>query len=54
MKHPHPDKRHIVTTYRRYILGFKKQNGSARSLVHYRDLIATYLEAKRELIGQKP
>src|SRR5689334_9459512 len=44
--HPHPDKAHLVRTYRRYILWAKKSYGSARGLVHYRQIIAIYLWAK--------
>lgn len=50
MHHPHPDKRHVMTCYRQYILGFKKKNGNARSLIHYHKFIATYLTAKRLVI----
>lgn len=49
MEHPHPDKQHVVRSVRRYLLGNKKKFGTARSLVHYRDLIATYQTAKKEL-----
>jgi hypothetical protein len=50
MNHPHPDKRHVMTIYRHYILELKRKNGSARSLVHYRQFIAIYLQAKREVL----
>lgn len=50
MNHPHPDKRHVMRTYRAFLLGFKKSNGSARSLVHYHEMIQTYLQAKREYL----
>ena len=56
MNHPHPDKRHVMVTYRRYILGLRRlhmqdpRNPKPRSLVHYHDLIATYRECKRLVI----
>ncbi len=53
MQHPHPDKRHVMFYTRHYILGAKKKFGTARSLVHYRDLIQTYLTAKRQVIREK-
>ena len=53
MHHPHPDKRHVMRQMRRYILATKKSFGTARSLVHYRDIIATYKEAKRQVLKEK-
>jgi hypothetical protein len=58
MKHPHPDKRHVVDSCRRYILacGRKftgREYGTARALIHYRDLLETYVTAKKELIYEK-
>jgi len=50
MHHPHPDKAHVMRSYRKYLLAFKKSNGSARSLVHYREMIEIYREAKRSVI----
>lgn len=50
MTHPHPDKVHIVRTYRRAILSAKARFGTARSLVHYHDLVASYKTAKREAL----
>jgi hypothetical protein len=50
MEHPHPNKRHVMIAMRQFILGFKRRNKSARSLVHYKDLIQTYLTAKRAVI----
>ncbi|HWR15153.1 MAG TPA: hypothetical protein VN577_10010 [Terriglobales bacterium] len=52
MKHPHPDKRHVMVSTRRYLLGAKRHWGTARSLVHYKALIQTYLEAKRRVIEE--
>ena len=46
--HPHPDKQHIITTYRRFILGCKRKYGTARSQGHYLNLMRTYVLAKRE------
>jgi hypothetical protein len=51
VNHPHPDKLHVIKCVRTYILGNKRKFGTARSLVHHRDLIQTYLTAKRQLIG---
>ena len=51
--HPHPDARHVMTQYRRFILGMKKAVGTARGLGHYRELIGIYLEAKREMRAQE-
>ena len=42
--------RHIMQTYRAYILGCKRKFGTARGLVHYRDYLQAYLEAKREVL----
>jgi hypothetical protein len=47
MSHPHPNKRHVVKAMRRYLLGVKRTNGTARNLGHYQALIQTYLTAKR-------
>ena len=47
--HPHPDKIHVVCSVGQFILGCKKRHGTARSQVHYRDLIQTYLTAKRQV-----
>lgn len=51
MPHPHPDKKHVTRSVRRYLLGEKsiERPRGARSLIHYRRLVATYLTAKREL-----
>jgi hypothetical protein len=48
MEHPHPDKLHVLKAMRRHILGAKKSFGTARSLVHYHELLETYLTAKRQ------
>lgn len=50
MEHPHPDKRHIMRTYRRYLLAAKSAFGSARGLVHYHGLVQSYLTAKRQVL----
>jgi len=47
--HSHPDKQHVVRSYRQYILGFKRTNGTARGLVHYRDIIRIYQACKLEV-----
>jgi hypothetical protein len=54
MKHPHPDQQHVVDCYRRYILACGRKftgrsYGTARSLIHYADLLASYCEAKRQV-----
>ena len=46
MEHPHPDKRHVMQTYRRYLLAAKRQFGTARGLGHYQHLVAIYRTAK--------
>lgn len=51
MEHPHPDKRHIMQAYRRYILMVKRKNGTARGLGHYRDIIDTYRTAKKAVLA---
>lgn len=45
------DPRHVMDSYRSYILGCKRKFGTARSQVHYRDLIQAYLESKRVVCG---
>lgn len=45
--HPHPDPAHVMRTYRQYILDRKKKWSSARGLIHYRQIVDTYLWAKR-------
>lgn len=52
MIHPHPDKSHVVRSVRRYLIGVKKKFGSARRLLHYQALIATYKAAKAVLAAQ--
>jgi hypothetical protein len=42
-----------MLAYRRYILGCKKKYGTARSQVHYRELLQQYLVAKRGFIAKK-
>lgn len=51
--HPHPDPQHVVTAYRNYILGCKRKFGTARSQGKYRDLMSTYILAKRERDAQR-
>jgi hypothetical protein len=46
--HPHPDKQHVVLCYRKFLLSCKRKFGTARSQVHYLDIVRTYLRAKRE------
>ena len=53
MEHPHPDKRFVMKVYRAHILGTKKRFGTARSLVHYKDYVLTYLHCKRIVLGEK-
>jgi hypothetical protein len=43
--------RHIMTVYRRHLLGCKKKWGSARGLIHYRALVDSYLKAKRAVLA---
>ena len=50
MNHPNPNKLFILQIYRRYLLAFKKKNGTARSLVHYKDYVQSYLTAKRQYL----
>jgi len=52
-RHPHPDRRHVMVAYRQFILGQKKKYGTARSFVHYRELVAEYLQAKRDILAMK-
>jgi hypothetical protein len=54
MNHPHPSPHHVMVTYRKFLLGTKKRNGSARSLVHYRGLLQEYLAAKRDVLNARP
>lgn len=42
--------KHIMQSYRAYILGCKRKFGTARGLIHYRDYLQAYLEAKREVL----
>jgi hypothetical protein len=48
--HPHPDKRHVMTVYRRHILGSKRKWRTARGLIHYRAIVQEYLACKRFVI----
>ena len=49
--HPHPDPAHVMRQYRRHVLHFKRRYGTARSLIHYRKFVDTYLAAKRKVLG---
>jgi len=51
MDHPHPDKRHVMNAIRRYLVSEKRKRGTARGLIHYHDLLQTYLTAKRDLFN---
>jgi hypothetical protein len=57
MNHPHPDKKHVMVSIRRSFLGMRRlhqaddRNPRPRSLIHYRDLLATYREAKRLVLA---
>lgn len=51
--HPHPNRYHILVHYRKFLLGFKRSNGTARGLVHYSDILEEYLEAKRDIVYLK-
>ena len=49
----HPGRPQLVMTqYRRHILSAKKRYGSARSLIHYRRFIESYLWAKRQVLAK--
>lgn len=50
--HPHPDPRHIMVTYRRHLLNAKRKFGTSRALVHYRQFLQSYFEAKGIVIKQ--
>ena len=59
MTHPNPDKQYVIDGVRRYILssGRKftgRRYGTARVLIHYRDLLQTYVTAKREITHREP
>lgn len=45
------DPRLVMSQYRRHILSCKKRWSSARSLVHYKGFIQSYLWAKRVVIA---
>jgi hypothetical protein len=47
--HPHPDKEHVMSQYRRHILTCKKKWGTARGLIHYRSIVNEYLRCKAHL-----
>jgi predicted SAM-dependent methyltransferase len=51
MRHPHPNRSHILFIYRRFLLGTKKRLGRAQVLIHYREILQEYLEAKREILA---
>jgi len=43
--------RHIMSVYRRHLLGSKKKWGTARGLIHYRSFVDSYLLAKRAVLA---
>lgn len=45
------DPRLVMSQYRRHILSCKKRWSSARSLVHHRRFIESYLWAKRQVLN---
>jgi hypothetical protein len=45
--HPHPDKAHVMRTYRRHVLASKRKWRTARGLVHYLRFVRDYLDCKR-------
>ncbi len=49
--HPHPDPGHVMRCYRGYLTKAKRQ-GSARGLIHFRELLQTYLAAKRLVVAR--
>lgn len=62
--HPHSDRRHIMISYRRYIIGEKNRiagltntrnsfRKGARGLIHYMDYIHEYLQAKRDVMHER-
>jgi hypothetical protein len=51
--HSHPSALHVMTCYRRFILGFKRRHGKARGIVVYRGLIDEYLRCKADVINQR-
>lgn len=52
MNHPHPDPAHVMRQYRKHVLAFKRKCGTARGLIHYRAIVDTYLQAKRDVMCQ--
>lgn len=48
--HPHPDKLHIMTTYRRFVLEHKRKWGTFRGYMKRREYLQTYLHAKRQVL----
>jgi len=42
-----------MEVYRDYILGCKRKFGSARGLVHYKDYLKEYCDAKKDVINGK-
>lgn len=52
MTYTHPGKPALVMRqYRRHIMDCKHKWGSARGLIHYRQLLETYLAAKRLVVN---
>lgn len=50
--HPHPDPGHVMSMYRKHILGSKRKWGTARGLIHYGALVQAYLAAKRAHVNR--
>ena len=60
MTHPHPDPLHVMRVYRSYLVGQKRvwmASGMGRrclrGLIHYRDYLGAYLEAKRRVLESR-
>lgn len=44
--HPHRDPGHVTRVYRKHLVAKQREFGSARGLIHYRQLLQTYLYCK--------
>lgn len=59
MPHPHPDREHIMRSYRRFIIGKRREftgrwgRKAHRSMIHYMDIINEYHEAKRDVLAKR-
>lgn len=59
MPHPHPDREHIMRSYRRFIIGKRREftgkwgHRAHRSMIHYMDIVHEYLEAKRDVLASR-